>query len=174
MTEEQPAEEVELFEEIEEEEPMVGEQEEEPLEEIEGPYIIWNVNSNYEIDLNEYFQDPDGDRLYFSSSLLDNIQVDINEEGIATLIPRKNWYGHEKIIFTADDNKGGIIKSDEITLVVTQQEEMSLARRTLKKAKDFLLSYYPYMIAGVVILAAAIFALAYTEQRSKSGSKIWV
>jgi len=171
-------EEEEEIKEIEEEEIVeeeigeeVIEEEEKPVEEIEGAVISWDQNSDYTLDLKNYFHDPDNDKLYFSSSALKNIEIEVNDEGIAVMNPRKNWYGREKVIFTADDNKGGIVKSDEITLVVKEAEDQTYLTDLLAKTKIFFSLYSYYIVTGIVVLVAALFLLRIFEGKDNNKNK---
>jgi len=86
-------------------------------------YRSWTKNTKLEVNLDEYFYDPDFDELEYSYRTLEdmqNINVKI-KDGIATFIPRRNWYGTETVIFIGDDGKGGVIYSPNMTLVVKDE-----------------------------------------------------
>ena len=156
----------------EEEKEVVGPELEEVAEEIEeGIVISWEQNSERMLDLKQYFHDPDNDILYFSSSQLENISVEINEEGIVILKPKGNWYGTEKVVFTADDNKGGVIESDEILLVVEKTDKSFLEKikdiNLITKTKNFLSIYSVYIVSGLIILVIVLFFLRRGEKKNK-------
>ncbi|MBN2052078.1 hypothetical protein JW756_01110 [Candidatus Woesearchaeota archaeon] len=84
-------------------------------------YHEWKENIPYQLDLNKYFTDPDTDVLSYTSSQPDHVDVKI-EGNIATLTPEHNWAGEEKIVFTANDDKGGIADSPIMTLKVLKRQ----------------------------------------------------
>lgn len=61
-------------------------------------------DKNSTVNLTSYFSDPDGDNLIYKASGNSNVNITILN-GIATLIPKKDWFGVENIIFTANDSK---------------------------------------------------------------------
>jgi hypothetical protein len=101
------------------------------LDEIMGkeekgiPNQEWDEDSVHTLNLSAYFNDPDGDSLYYSNTELQNVKVSY-DKGIAILVPRRNWYGSEFVIFTASDMKGGKVDSNLVQLTVNDIEEKSL------------------------------------------------
>jgi PGF-pre-PGF domain-containing protein len=149
------------------------EKEEVILEEPKGiPNQEWNEDTEHIINLSMYFRDPDNDKLFFSSTIPRNIKVEIdNDRGIAILKPRKNWFGKDYVIFTADDLKGGVIKSNNITLIINDIPEplipeyiSNLLISFYNKIKDFILLYKSYIISGFVMLIIVIVITRYHEQ----------
>ena len=64
----------------------------------------WIRNANMIIKLNEHFEDIDKDKLtYAYQSALGHVTVSMDPDGIATLIPEKDFIGKDNIIFTASD-----------------------------------------------------------------------
>lgn len=174
-SEEKPEEEI-IEEEPEEQiEEIIEEEVEEEITEEKGFIISWEQDSNYVLDLNEYFQDPDNDKLYFRSSRLDNILVDIDDDGLAALKPNDGWHGSEKVVFTADDGKGGIIKSEGINLVVKETGEIVFDGQKdagfIAKSKNLLIDYLYYIIAGFVILFIAFFFLRDKKEEKNKSNK---
>jgi hypothetical protein len=94
---------------------------------VEGDSMnhVWKQNSEYQIDLQQYFVDPDFDALSFTASQPDHIQVLI-EEDTATLLPEYGWSGSEKIVFTASDGNGGITDSPIMTLNVVKKKPVGV------------------------------------------------
>lgn len=77
--------------------------------------LTWNEDEIYQINLNKYFSDKDV--LNFSSTALENIEINISETGTVLLTPKKDWHGTEKVIFSATDGKKGA-DSNEVLLTV--------------------------------------------------------
>jgi uncharacterized membrane protein len=85
-------------------------------------YHEWKMNIPYQIDLAQYFTDPDKeDVLSYTSSQPNHVNVRIDGH-TATLTPEHNWAGTEQIVFTANDNKGGIADSQIMSLKVLNKE----------------------------------------------------
>ncbi|MBN1792462.1 hypothetical protein JW826_02150 [Candidatus Woesearchaeota archaeon] len=84
----------------------------------------WKQSTAYKIDVDQYFTDPDLDILSYTASQPNHIQVRI-DNGFATLTPEHGWSGTEHIVFTANDNKGGMTDSDVMTLSVIKKRPMS-------------------------------------------------
>ena len=84
-------------------------------------YHEWKQNMPYQVDLKKYFTDPDLDVLSFTSSQPNHINVKIDGT-LVTLTPEHSWAGEEKIVFTANDKKGGVTDSPIMTLRVLKKE----------------------------------------------------
>ena len=61
-----------------------------------------DVIRNNIFNLNDYFNDPDGDLLRFSFTGNSNINITINN-GNVSFVPKKDFFGRETVIFTASD-----------------------------------------------------------------------
>ena len=82
--------------------------------------ITWNKNeNNTELDLDDYFEDPDEQSMNYSASSTSYIDITIKSNGDVTLIPQYNWLGNENVTFTAEDEKGAETESNTVRLVVT-------------------------------------------------------
>lgn len=79
--------------------------------------VTWNdsVSISDALNLNDYFSDVDNN-LTFSVSGNNFVNVTINN-GIVSLVPKKNWFGTENVIFTASDGQFSI-NSNQISLNV--------------------------------------------------------
>ena len=88
----------------------------------------WDEDTNQIINLSNYFLDPDRDKLYYTNTELQNIKV-VYEDGNAILIPNRNWYGSEFVIFTANDMKGGKVDSNLVKLTVRDVPETNIFAR---------------------------------------------
>jgi len=84
------------------------------------PTQTWAKDTIHSINLEKYFQDPDGDALTYSATSTNNIQIEIIGN-TAHLTPTRGWTGEEKTTFIADDQKGGKINSNTVTLKVQKQ-----------------------------------------------------
>lgn len=82
----------------------------------EIPNQSWNEDESTEINLSEYFSDPDNDSLSYSVSGNNNINVNIIN-GIVTLSPSLNWFGTEQGRFVASDGSLNV-ESNLFNLVV--------------------------------------------------------
>ncbi|MBW3001670.1 PGF-pre-PGF domain-containing protein [Candidatus Woesearchaeota archaeon] len=110
------------------------------------PPQIWEQDTPHSLELNKYFSDPDGDKLDYHFESPPNMDVQINN-GIVYFTPDQGWSGQRVITFTADDCKGGEVKSNPVTLVVKK-----------KLLPQSLVSYLKYVLAGIIILIL-IFAI---------------
>jgi len=153
-----------------------------PTEEKGIKTQIWNEDRLHKIDLSKYFHDPDNDKLFYSSSYVENIIITIdNRTGVAKLKPDKDWYGKTFVVFTADDKKGGIVSSNIVTLIVRDVPESFVGdklnditsklsnirefiSRQLKQLKDYFMLYINYIIFGLVILLVIILFSRFRKQ----------
>jgi thiol-disulfide isomerase/thioredoxin len=88
---------------------------------VQNPLADFSIQEDEEdtsIELNSVFLDTDGDTLFFSYEKNKNIGVAIDEDGIVTLTPRKDWNGEETITFKATDKLSPNVKED-VTVTVT-------------------------------------------------------
>lgn len=90
-------------------------------------YIKINKNSKYVLELSDYFYDPDGDPLTYSSSQPDNIDITI-EGSKAILTPEKAWTGVQEVVFSASDPQDNMIVSDIFVLHVAEGKISIIAR----------------------------------------------
>jgi PGF-pre-PGF domain-containing protein len=81
------------------------------------PHQTWKQNQEHTLDLGKYFKDPDGDVLTFTATRTEHIDVTIVGDK-AVLTPDFGWSGTEQTVFMADDGKGGISKSNKVSLTV--------------------------------------------------------
>lgn len=77
----------------------------------------FDEDTNKTIDLGLYFSDPDNDVLSYSTELNENVRVEFSGNS-AKIIPNNNWFGNDKLRIVANDNHGGIIKSNDFNLIV--------------------------------------------------------
>ncbi len=91
------------------------------------PYLLYNIPSqvwptnfnNTALDLDYFFDDADNDDFNYSVSGNSNIAISIdNSTGIVTMDP-SSWNGTETVNFTAYDEQGNTVTSNNILLNVT-------------------------------------------------------
>ncbi len=56
-----------------------------------------------DLDITQYFSDPDGDSLTYTNGPDNNVTVDLGADGMVTLTPKKDWAGTTDIWFKASD-----------------------------------------------------------------------
>ena len=66
------------------------------------PDLEFDEDTTFNLNLNDYFNDPDGDLLRFSFTGNSNINITINN-GNVSFVPKKDFFGRETVIFTASD-----------------------------------------------------------------------
>lgn len=84
------------------------------------PNETWNMNTILiSIRLDDYFIDPDGDKLTYTATMVPNIQIIIdNITSRITYRPDANWYGNRSVIFRATDPYGLYAESNIVFLEV--------------------------------------------------------
>ena len=90
-------------------------------------YYEFPMNTQYLIDLDRYFVDPDGGPLSFTASQAEHMRVQI-EGSVATLTPTRNWFGQEYIVFTAQDTAGDTADSPIMTFRVLATKPVSFGQ----------------------------------------------
>ncbi len=81
------------------------------------PSQQWQQDLVHKIDLGEYFNDPDGDKLNYTATETKHITIDISGS-TAFMTPETGWTGEERVRFIASDNKGGQVASNTVPLRV--------------------------------------------------------
>jgi len=71
------------------------------------PDLNWDEDTQEVLDLGLYLVDPDGDDVEYTSTSLNNINVNINGD-LVTFTPNPDWFGQEIIRFTITDGEFGI------------------------------------------------------------------
>jgi hypothetical protein len=93
----------------------------EPILKSQIPNQTWNEDEDFELNLNDYFEDIDGDLSY---SVYGNSNVDVTFlENIATFNPEENWNGEESIIISASDGEFEISSNEFILKVIPVNDE---------------------------------------------------
>ncbi|MBN2112403.1 PGF-pre-PGF domain-containing protein [Candidatus Woesearchaeota archaeon] len=138
-----------------------AEEPEEEEEVLEGgiPAQEWDEDTEHTLDLSQYFHDPDNDVLAYTHSPLENIEIEIDDEGIATLKPSRNWFGEEMVVFNADDGKGANVSSNEVRLIVNEVEEPPVG----EKIKEGISIYSNYIMMGILILVIIILLIEFRK-----------
>ncbi|PIN75632.1 hypothetical protein COV18_02180 [Candidatus Woesearchaeota archaeon CG10_big_fil_rev_8_21_14_0_10_37_12] len=89
-----------------------------PQQEITGiPPQTWTQNTIHELNLANYFADPDGDELNYSVTPTQHINIEV-QNGIVRFIPEEKWAGEERVQFIATDNQGSKTTSNTVPLQV--------------------------------------------------------
>ena len=70
------------------------------------------------LDLDDYFMDPDGDKLNYSHSPVPNINIEISSDNVVTFTPQNWWFGNRTVIFYAYDPYGASNNSNTVYLTV--------------------------------------------------------
>lgn len=83
------------------------------------PPQTWEANRIHTLNLSSYFKDPDQDVLQYTASGNNHIIIDFVGDA-AQFTPEQGWSGEERVKFTADDGKGGIVESNNVILRVTK------------------------------------------------------
>jgi len=113
------------------------------------PAQVWKQDTQHTLDLGAYFKDPDGDTLAFSSTRAENMEI-LFVEDKALLTPHYGWHGTERVVFMADDGKGGVVRSNPTELVV----EPTLIPKTWKRnAKPI----FTIAIIVLIVLSLVLF-----------------
>jgi hypothetical protein len=108
------------------------------------PMQMWKQDEQHKLELDKYFNDPDGDKLMFTVTEAENIDIQI-KNGAAYFTPDFEWSGQRIVSFTAEDGKNGKVTSNPVKLVVQ--------KTILPKA---FAGYLKYILAGVIVLIVLI------------------
>ncbi|UZE94310.1 MAG: hypothetical protein IB618_01930 [Candidatus Pacearchaeota archaeon] len=166
IPEEEPEEEIE--------EPVEGENQA-PILAKEFPDIEIPAGQSYEIDLADYFEDPDGDDLTFVTVKPLNVDVSITGS-VIKLTPQPDMEGEEReVTFYASDGKE-LVQSNVVTITITEaaepeeeEPEPEIEEPTEEEAEeeeekpetvDFFSQYRGLIIAGIIILIIIILLLS--------------
>ncbi|HLD88773.1 MAG TPA: PGF-pre-PGF domain-containing protein [Candidatus Nanoarchaeia archaeon] len=112
-------------------------------------YQIISKNQKLTMNLNYIFEDPDNDILDFSFSPSENLNITITDYDVLVIIPKKDWYGVEKIEIFADDG-GTVISSGEINIIVLNKDISK------KKMKDYIGQYKAFILIGIAIIIVLV------------------
>ncbi len=80
-------------------------------------YHEWGQDSEYLIDLDDYFADPDMQALRYSDNQPEHFNIEY-ENSVAVINPQRGWSGVEQVVFTATDEEGLSTDSPIMTLKV--------------------------------------------------------
>ncbi len=75
------------------------------------------------VDLDDYFEDPDGDTMTYNSSYVPNIVITIGIGNIVTVAPAQNWYGNRSFFINAIDAFNATTQSNRIYITVIDVPE---------------------------------------------------
>lgn len=83
------------------------------------PNLFWTEDDILILNLSNYFSDPKGDDLTYIVEHSDHVNITLNNEtSIAILESEKNWFGNISVIFTAFDEHGMNVSSNNATFTV--------------------------------------------------------
>lgn len=74
-----------------------------------GMSIVMEEDTTEYLNLDDVFEDPDGDKLIYSVSRVDggdDLSMSVDMSGTVTIVPKVNWFGTAKLNFTAEDPSG--------------------------------------------------------------------
>jgi len=80
-------------------------------------FSFYEDNLNYNIKINDWFKDIDGDSLYYNYEENENISISILDNKTVELKPRENWVGFETLIFYANDSIAQISDKVKVTIL---------------------------------------------------------
>lgn len=116
-------------------------------------------------NLNSFFKDPDNDNLTYTASQAEHLLVRI--DGPSAIVKTDKYYaGLQTLVFTANDNRGGLADSDVITVSVVPYKPITF------------LEYWEYacwfitflfLLLTVVIALLAVFTLG--DSRKKKNAR---
>jgi hypothetical protein len=85
------------------------------------PNQTWYMNEYLILNLSEYFRDPDGETLTFTSTTPTNISILIQSNNLVYFLPSQNWTGTNYIMFNAAKSDSNA-SSNNVTLTVIERE----------------------------------------------------
>lgn len=68
--------------------------------------MSWRKNTNDSLELEDYFSEPDGQKLIYNFTGNNSISIFINSNDEAEFVPKANWTGTNLIRFSANDSLG--------------------------------------------------------------------
>ena len=81
-------------------------------------------NTQYRLDLDMYFFDPDGHPLVYTHSQPADLNINIRDN-IAIITPRRGFSGESRVVFTAQDIAGDTVSSPPMTIAVLRVQPTS-------------------------------------------------
>ncbi len=95
-------------------------------DDIKGTFLYHEFEKNivYEINLSEFFFDPEGGPLSFKTTNPTDIVVTIFDD-LLLLSPKFNWTGINSIAVIATDDQGATTTSPEVILVIVEEKPIS-------------------------------------------------
>ena len=130
------------------------------------PRQIWTINTKHTLDIGSFFNDPDGDKLVYSVDGNDNIKITF-ENGIATLLPEKDWMGQEKVTFSADDGEYDPVESNQVRLFVLSQEQFDQNNAGSSSNGTLWL----IVVVGIIVLVLIIIAVEYAKKHKEDSEE---
>ncbi|MBD3209258.1 hypothetical protein GF367_02480 [Candidatus Woesearchaeota archaeon] len=95
----------------------------EPVEASDDPLLVrFAEDTSYELNMSQYFVDPDDDLLSFTVSDVENVFVAVRND-TAVFVPEEDWVGTRRFRITAYDGFGGVTESSRLSLEVVDRVE---------------------------------------------------
>ena len=122
-------------------------------------FITWNNNERLDVNLTQYFEDPDGDALNISISRWpQRINVSI-QDGVVTLYPT-SFEGRDAFALSADDGFGGTVTTGEL-VICARDGDMGFVSDVI----TYVDAYRYYVVLGFVLLVVIIMVTHLLERR---------
>jgi hypothetical protein len=122
---------------------------------------VWGQDRTYQINLTEYFVDPDKDNLTFTSSQPADVDVHIKGTN-ALLTPRHGWSGTNRIVFTAYDAKGGSADSELMTLNIVRMKPVGWVDKWSAYC-----NHINYTLFAIIVFLIAAILITYRAKKDK-------
>ena len=130
-------------------------------------YIRWEEDTIKEINMEDYFYDPDANILTYSlEKESENVSVGFSQNK-AKLIPKKDWYGTEEMYFTVSDGSEFTAKSPKFYLQVVNTKEFYFSDFFLENHKRILMTL---MIVSIILLF--FFFVRFLDIREDQGERV--
>ncbi|MDD9953264.1 MAG: hypothetical protein OXR66_02930 [Candidatus Woesearchaeota archaeon] len=121
--------------------------------------LEWYQNMPLELNLDEYFDDPDYDDLAYSATQPRDVRVTIDDNRM-TLTPDHNFVGENELVVTANDLKSGTATSPAFILRVIPKKDLSCGEWICVWCKHLL-------IIELVLILLILFLLLLTAREKR-------
>lgn len=122
--------------------------------------LVISYNTNYNLDLSDYFEDFNENDLTYTYTTLSHFTITINNDR-AIISPEQNWIGTEYVVFTASDSLYNV-SSNNFSIEVSSASN-------IPKIEEF----YPPSIPQINISQTQIFNITYSGTGGLPISILW-